>query len=141
MASLINELNDLLERTRSSVEAARLVAEEIVVTDPDIERGIEDIVDGDRWSSSGLYHRITQLGGTPTLLSDGFSSRVATKENLLDKLKAFCNNQKAIARLAGSIMSRHELDEPTRELLDEIKRLHAQNARRCEQMMHEWDVG
>jgi hypothetical protein len=141
MESLIDDLNDLLIKTRSGLEAAKAVADEIKECDPDIVRGLEDIVETERWSSSGLYHRITQLKGTPTLLTTDFASRVTDKDELQDRLKMICDEQRAIARQAKSLLSRSDLDEPTKESLEEVRDMHSRNVEWCKTTLKEWEPG
>lgn len=137
--ALVNDLNELLMKVRGSLEAARALADEIRHTDPDIVRGLSDIVDNERWSSSGLYHRITQLDATPTLLSSDFVSKIAAKPDLQDRLKAICNYQRGIARDAKSILNHNETDPTTRELLEEMHSLHKRQADWCSEVLKEWE--
>ena len=139
MASLVDDLNGLLMRSRAGYEAARLTADEIEETDPDIELGLEDIVDAERWSSSGLYHRITQLGGTPNLDVGDFPSRVAEKEDLRERIKMLCREQESAARLIKSVLNRNDLDQPTRDLLLEIRALYLRNANWCKRTIRQWE--
>jgi iron uptake system EfeUOB component EfeO/EfeM len=140
MASLVDDLNNLIEKTRAGFEAAEQLAAEIKDCDPDIETRLEDIADAERWSSSGLYHRITQLDGTPNLLVSDFPSRIATKEALQDKIKMLEHQQEQIAREAKHILNRDDLNEPTQELLTEIRNLHMRNANWCKQILEQWKI-
>jgi len=124
MASLIQDLNELLVKTRTAHEAIRAVIDEYSETDTDIVDGLEDIADAERWSSSGLYHRITQLDGTPTLLNSDLTARISEIDSLPDKLSVICEEHQDIARLAIDVLARDDLDEPTRELVTEISNLH-----------------
>jgi len=139
VASLVDDLNDLLARARAGCEAARLLAHEIERSDPDIDRGLEDIIDIERWSSSGLYHRITQLDGTPSLAVNTFPDRVAAKTDLRERLKMLCNEQEAVARQAKHVLLRDDLDQATRDLLTEFREVHLRNAAWCSRIMRQWE--
>lgn len=131
MASLIDDLNELLINTRSVLEAAQSVADEIESSDPDLEMGLEDIIERERWSYSGLYHRTTQLNGTPTLLITDLASQVADADDLHQKFHLIYENLLTTARKAQSVLERDDLDEATIELLTEIHSLHKKNAVWC----------
>lgn len=137
MTTLINDLNYLLERTRAVFEAARIVADQVEESDPDIEAWLQDVSDEERWSSSGLYHRITQLDGTPGLIVTEFVSRVEDEDNLQGKIRLLCREHKSIARQAKTLASRDDIDKPTRELLLEMHGLHQRNTDLCCQILAE----
>lgn len=139
MASLIDDLNSLLIQTRSGLEAAEAAANGIECSDPDIESGLEDIIESERWSSSGLYHRITQLNGTPTLLTSDFASQVDAAGELKDKLKLICKDQRSTTKMARGILDRDDLDDPTKQLLTEIHSLHKNNATWCKSVIKEFE--
>lgn len=137
--ALVADLNDLLKDIRGALEAAQAVAKETKELDPDIERGLEDVIEGERWSSSGLYHRITQSGGTPTLLESAFPTTVATKETLQAQIKALCNYEGAIARRVRRLLSHKDVDEVTGSLLSEMEGVHTKNAHWCSQILLQWE--
>lgn len=139
MAALVDDLNDLLEHTRGIFEAVEMLADEIEATDPDIERGLQDILDAERWTASGLYHRITQLHGTPNLRTTDFPSRLSSTEGLDRKLKAISRKQESLAREARAVFLRDDVDAPTKALLDEMRALHLRNADWCKTILQEWE--
>lgn len=139
MAALVDYLNSLLTKVRGIQEAARGIADEFDISDPDIGGGLEDIIDAERWSSSGLYHRISQLGGTPTLESANSESRVAIKEALHDKLKILCDLHKSVTKDVKYILKNNGLDQDTIELLDEIRSTHERNETWCKTIIAEWE--
>jgi hypothetical protein len=141
MASLVDELNDLVKETRAGFEAAQAIAEETEIDDPDIESGLEDIMDGERWSSSGLYHRITQLDGTPNLLTTDLAELISDKNDLLDKLSMLCRHEENVTKQTKTVLSRDDLDDATRQLLTEMRELHSRNAHWCRKIMAEWKPG
>ncbi len=138
MASLVDDLNELIESTRAVFEAAEAVADDIKCLDPDIEEGLEDIMDTERWSSSGLYHRINQLKGTANLLVGDFPGQVADVQELSEKIRMICRQEENIAHRAREILSRDDLDETTRELITELRRLHRRNAEWCREILTQW---
>lgn len=139
MAAIIDDLNDLLEKTRGNYEAVKSVADEIEMSDPDIEDGLRDIIEAERWSASGLYHRITQLHSTPTLRVADLSSRIAVIESLDGRLNAIRRYQESMARQVKSLLSRDDLDEATRAFLEEMRSLHSRGADWCKTVLKSWE--
>lgn len=139
MADILDDLNDLLEKTRGSYEAVKSVADEIELSDPDIEDGLREIIEAERWSASGLYHRITQLDGTPTLRVVDLASRIAAIKGLDGRIDAIRRYQESMVRQVKSILSRHELDEATQSFLEEMRNLHTRGADWCKTVLKAWE--
>lgn len=140
MASVVDDLNELLKRERGEVEAVNMLISELEDTDPDIADGAEDVLDTASWSCSGLYHRITQLGGTPTLDTAGYTEEMENREDLKSRLELLCSYQNEDGSRIKAILDRDDLDETTRSFLGDLREAHMDTVRWCETTLAQWRV-
>ncbi len=133
--SLVAELNGLLSKTRGALEATQIMAEEIHRLDPDMDSGLEDIIDNERWSSSGLYHRISQLDGTPNIETSDFAAEIGDKDDINARINFLCSYQQMVVHDIRRIMGQGDIDETTWQLLTEMRDIHHANARWCERVL------
>lgn len=140
MASVVEELNELLKRERGEVEAVDTLIAELEDTDPDIAEGAADVLDTASWSCSGLYHRINQLGGTPTLDSTNLAEDMEDQESVKGKLELLCKSQYEDNDRVKAVLDRDDLDETTRGFLSDLLNAHADTVRWCETALTQWKV-
>ncbi len=140
MPSLVDELNDLLARERGELEAVAVLLDDLAETDPDLADGAADALSTERWSISGLYHRIVALGGSPTLEVVDLASEMAAAPDPKDKLNLLCGTQRTDGRRLRKTLARDDLDRTTRDFLTDVLRSHEETAAWCESVLSEWSV-
>ncbi len=140
MASLVDELNRLLTDERGEVEAVNALIRELAASDADIADSAADILRTASWSCSGLYHRINQLHGTPTLDASDLADRLSAKPDAKSMLALLCSTQKWDRSRIESILRRRRLDEATRSFLVDLAKAHDETLRWCESALREWEV-
>ncbi len=139
MAKVVDELNNLLVRERCEGEALKALIDHLSQTDPDIASGAEDALETARWACSGLYHRINQLDGVVTLESSDLAERVGNEFDTKRKLEIICRHQRQDLRAVKSLLKRDDLDEVTRDFLEELLSLHQYSANWCRSVLKEWE--
>ena len=139
MASVVDELNELLARERGEVEALKALTDSLRQRDPDLVPGAEDAMETASWSCSGLYHRINQLGGKPTLEVSNLPDRVANQDDTKGKLKTVCASQRQDLRILKSLLRHEELDDATRSFLKDLLASHEVAADWCSSALSEWE--
>jgi hypothetical protein len=140
MSSLVDDLNDLLARERGELEAVAELLEELSETDPDLAEGAADALSTERWSISGLYHRIVALHGSPTLEVADFAEEMALAADLKSKLRLLCRAQKSDGRSIRSVLNSEGIDGTTRDFLSDLLRAHEETAAWCDSVVSEWKV-
>ncbi|MCE5198923.1 MAG: ferritin-like domain-containing protein [Armatimonadota bacterium] len=138
MASVVDDLNNLLARERGEVEALRTVVQDLHSTDPDLADSGDDVVQAGSWCCNGLYKRISQLDGTPTLDSTDLERQVSDKPDVPSKLKMVCSREKDDRSQVKHLLKRDDLDNDTREFLREMLDMHMEKARWCESTLDQW---
>ncbi len=139
MASVVEELNQLLARERGEVEALDVLVEQFSKCDPDLVRGAEDARETASWACSGLYHRINQLHGTPTLDSSRLADRVINEPETQQKVKIVCGAQKQDVRSVKSLLKRDDIDDATRSFLRDMLNAYDASADWCASTLGEWE--
>jgi len=139
MAEVVDELNNLLVRERGEVEALKSLVDHLSQTDPDIVSGAEDALETARWACSGLYHRINQLDGIVTLDSSDLAERVDNEDDTKRKLEIICRHQRQDVKAIKSLLKRDDLDEATRDFLEELLNLHQSSENWCRSVLKEWE--
>lgn len=141
MASLVDELNDLLSCERGEAEAVQALVEVLEAADTDLADGARDVLNSASWACSGLYHRISQLGGTPTLQASNLAEELEDRSEPLSKLKYICSEQHHDVKRVNSLLKRNDLDTATRELLTELRGLHNDAIEWCSETLKQWRPG
>lgn len=139
MASVVDELNELLVRERGEVEALKALANRFRQRDPDLVHGAEDAMETAIWSCSGLYHRINQLDGEPTFDVSSLPDRVADQDDTKSKLEIVCASQRQDLRMVRSLLRREDLDDATRSFLKDLLAAHEASAKWCSSTLSEWE--
>lgn len=138
MASLIDELNELLKRERGEAEAIKLIFEELEQTDPDLLDGGDDIQRTAAWSCSGLYHRISRLQGDPTTDMQDFADEISDREDAKSKIEYLCKSQKTDRKLVKTILKRDDVDQATHDFLIDLLKAHEDTVAWCDAKLAEW---
>lgn len=141
MPSVVEELNQLLARERGQVEALKAFLDDMDETDPDIAESGADVLQTAGWTCSGLYHRITQLHGTPALDATDLEARMCDQPDPDSKLKLICREHRNDVSLAKSILKRDDLDDTTRDFLKDVLNAHQDTARWCEATLAQFEQG
>jgi bacterioferritin (cytochrome b1) len=136
--SLVSDLNELLTKTRGALEGAQVIKERTHSLDQDIERGIDTVIENEHWATTGLYHRITQLDGTPTIQTSDFPSDIANKNSLRAQLGLLRSYEQMIVHSTRELMHNDEFDDTTRDFLIELRNSHHDNAEWCDQTLEQW---
>ena len=138
MASLVDELNDLLSCERGEAEAVQTLVEVLDAADTDLADGARDVLNSASWACSGLYRRISQLGGTPTMEASNLAEELEDRSEPFSKLKYICTEQHRDVKRVNSLLKRDDLDTATKELLTELKDLHNSAIRWCSETLKQW---
>lgn len=138
MAELLDELNKLLARERGEMQAVKALMDEVEQTEPDVADGARDVFDTSSWSCKGLYHRITQLGGTPTLSESSLADELSDLPDTRSKIEVLCSSQREDLELVEALRKRKRLDGATREFLEDLARAHEDTLRWCNNTLGEW---
>ncbi|MHB9036927.1 MAG: ferritin-like domain-containing protein [Armatimonadota bacterium] len=138
MASVVNDLNELLVIERGEAEAFEIVLKELSVLDKDLADSGADVMQTASWSCSGLYRRITQLHGEPTLDASGLAEDVADKPDTKSKLQSLCKEEERIRKKIHSVLARDDMDDATRGFLKDVQDAHKESAAWCEASLGEW---
>jgi len=138
MASVVDDLNELLCRERGEVEAVQALLHELSASDPDIADSGRDVLETASWSCQGLWHRINQLGGTATVDASDLGQRLDDLTDTKSKLELICKDQKKDRKLIDSLLKNEDLDKDTRSFLEDLHRAHCDSERWCERTLNEW---
>ena len=141
MASVVDELNELLSSERGEVEAVDVLIKQLAETDADIAESAADALRTASWSCSGLYHRINQLHGSTTLDSTNLAEELSARPDAKSKLEFLCAAQERDKARTESILRRKDLDNTTRSFLIDLTRAHEETLGWCETVLDEWEVG
>lgn len=140
MASVVDELNYILKRERGETEAIQTLLDELSDVDVDIKHSGTDILSTASWSCNGLYHRINQLHGTPTLDTTRLANEIADKADVKSRIERLCTYQKQDKIKIRSILKRDDLDETTKDFLIELLRAHQEMTDWCRSTLQQWEV-
>ena len=138
MASVVDELNELLKRERGEAEAIQLMFDQLEKTDPDLLDGGDDVLRTSAWSCSGLYHRNNKLHGDPTTDAQNLADEIEDKEDAKSKLEYLCKSQKTDRHLVKSILKRDDLDKDTHDFLVDLLKAHDDITVWCSTKLSEW---
>lgn len=138
MASVVDDLNDLLARERGEVEAVEALLEELRRTDADLAESGSDVLTTASWSCSGLYHRIVQLNGVPTVDSSDLAQDILDRPDTQSKLEFLCAEQQQDLNKIRGVLKHKGLDKTTREFIEELRDAHRETVRWCEAALSQW---
>lgn len=138
MASLVDELNELLKRKRGEAEAIKLMFDELEQTDPDLLDGGDDILRTMAWSCSGLYHRISQLQGNPTTDMQNLEDEISDREDAKSKIEYLCKLQKEDRKMVKSTLKRDDVDHATHDFLIDMLKVQEDTTAWCDSKLAEW---
>ena len=138
MASIVDEQNRLLMAERGEAEAVLEFIEELAEADADIAAGGRDVLRTSSWSCSGLYRRITQLDGTPTLEASDLAADLAERFDTRSRLELLCESQENDLHMVEQLLKRRDLDRTTRQFLKDLRNAHKEMSRWCRETLGEW---
>ena len=138
MASIVDELNRLLMAERGEAEAVLEFIQELAEADADIAAGGRDALRTSSWSCSGLYRRITQLDGTPTLDASDLAADLAERSDTRSRLELLCESQENDLHMVEQLLKRRDLDRTTRQFLKDLRNAHKEMLRWCRETLGEW---
>lgn len=138
MSSVVDELNELLAAERGEAEAVSDFIDELAEVDSDIAEGAKDVLQTASWSCSGLYRRITQTGGTPTLATSDLSTQLENKPDVRSRLEFLCETQVDDVSRIRALLNRKDLDRTTRQFLQDLKKAHDETIQWCKTTLDEW---
>lgn len=138
-ASVVDDLNRMLEAERGEAEAVKVFLEGLPPADADIAESGKDVLTTASWSCSGLYHRIVQMGGVATLESGDAAERLAEIDGTKSRLEFLCKSQREHEEMIRAVLARRGLDGPTRDFLKELLRAHEETATWCRDTLMEWE--
>lgn len=138
MASVVDELNELIKNERGIVEGTKTFLNELDSMDKDIAAGSDDVRETAQWSCDGLYHRIVQLHGMVTLDISDLSEKITNKRQVKSKLEVLYGAIKDNRKMIKAILKRDDLDEDTRGFLEDLLRGHQDPITWCESKLSEW---
>jgi len=137
MSSLVDDLNLLLARERGEAEAVIELVNELSRSDPEMAGGAKQLLDTASWSCSGLYHRISQLKGLPSLESGGLAEEIADEPSAKKKIERLCAAQLSDQSEIASVLRRRDLDRTTRVFLRDLLSAHEQAVKWCRSRLGE----
>jgi hypothetical protein len=138
MASVVDDLNELLTIERGEAEALEIVLKELSVLDKDLADSGADVLQTASWSCSGLYRRITQLHGAPTLDASGLADDLADRPDTKSKLDILCKEEERIRKRIHAILTRNDIDDTTQGFLKDLLDAHKQSTLWCATTLGEW---
>lgn len=140
MASVVEELNELLCRERGEVEEVAELIKELRETDPDIADSARDALKTASWSCHGLVNRIEWLGGESTLDAEDYSEELEDRVTTKSKIQFLCSTQESDLMRTRTLLKTPLLDKDTREFLQDLLRAHEETVKWCKATLAEWEV-
>lgn len=128
----VERLNDLLEVERAA--AASVSGLIPMATTRAMGKLFEKLRDDHAWSCAGLTRVIKHLGGKPSHDTENLTPKVRARPSLREQLSLLNRSQAWVVKRLDRLLE-EELDRETGGFLRQMRSLHAENVRRCDEMI------